>query len=283
MSTIARCTPVGPQDREEFVGRSAELSALHSALDRVRSGHPQTVLIHGGAGMGKTTLVEHFLRGESGMSLLRASGEQWETLVPYGVVEQVLRASGRARRGCSPRGCGRCRPRSRSASARPCLELFAEFEEKNVVVLVIDDAHWSDIDSLRALLFALRRLVSERVLAILTVREEDELRLPDGLRRLAAGASGLTLRLGPLTPQQIQSLASAVGVTELFRPHRRAAARAHGRQSPVCPGAASRRCRPTAGGRGSRNSPLRGRSRRRPPIDLTPVARLLAGSWRRPR
>jgi hypothetical protein len=44
--------------------------------------------------MGKTTLVEEFLRGEEGISLLRGSGEKWETLVPYGVVEQVMRTAG---------------------------------------------------------------------------------------------------------------------------------------------------------------------------------------------
>ena len=32
-------------------------------------------------------------------------------------------------------------------------------ERQSVVVLLIDDAHWADVDSLRALLFALRRLV----------------------------------------------------------------------------------------------------------------------------
>ena len=213
--------PLGP---DTFVGRSGELSALRSALERVRAAHPQTVLIHGRAGMGKTALVEEFLREEEGISLLRGSGEQWETLVPYGVVEQLMRSAGTSTtRLFSSRL--RALPAEEPISVgSTLLELIEELEEKSPVVLVIEDAHWSDIDSLRALLFGLRRLVSERVLALLTVREEDEVRLPDGLRRLAAGSSGVTLRLGPLLPPQIQGLATALGVAELSA---RIAARLH--------------------------------------------------------
>src|SRR3954452_21425989 len=104
------------------------------------------------------------------------------------------------------------------------LELFEDLEEKNVVVLVIEDAHWTDTDSLRAVLFALRRLVSERVLTLLTVRDEDTARLPDGFRRLAAGSTGRTLHLAPLTIAEVHGLAAARGVAEFSA---RIAARLH--------------------------------------------------------
>jgi len=212
------------QDAHAFVGRSSELAGLRSVLERVRSGHPQTVLIEAPAGGGKTALVEQFLRGEDGFLVLRSSGEQWESLLPYGVVEQVMRAAGTSTtRVMSSRL--RALPVEEPISVgSTLLELFEELEEKSVVVLVIEDAHWSDIDSLRALLFALRRLVSERVLTLLTVREEDELRLPEGLRRLADGVSGTTLRVGPLAPPQIQALAAELGVQEFSA---RIAARLH--------------------------------------------------------
>ena len=73
-----------------FVGRTAELAALREVLGDVRSGQPQTVLITGPAGIGKTSLVDQFLL-EVDATVLRASGEQWEALVAFGVIDQLLR------------------------------------------------------------------------------------------------------------------------------------------------------------------------------------------------
>ena len=56
------------------------------------------------------------------------------------------------------------------------------------MTLVIEDAHWVDAGSLRAILFAIRRLVSERVLTVLTVRHSELDHLPHALRAMARGA-----------------------------------------------------------------------------------------------
>src|SRR3954453_23525173 len=119
-SRRSRGAVVGPLGPNTFVGRSVELSTLRSVLERVRAGHPQTLLIHGRAGMGKTTLVEELLREEEGISLLRGSGEQWEALVPYGVVEQLMRSAGTSTTRLFSSRCERCRPRNRSVSGPPC-------------------------------------------------------------------------------------------------------------------------------------------------------------------
>ena len=80
------------------------------------------------------------------------------------------------------------------------LESLEDLEQKAPVVIVIDDAHWADIDSLRALLFVVRRLVGERVLTVLAQRSEEAPRLPEGLSRMAAGRTGTTLRLPAPAP-----------------------------------------------------------------------------------
>ncbi|MCH7686761.1 MAG: ATP-binding protein, partial [Planctomycetes bacterium] len=46
--------------RSVFVGRSLEFSALTEAFNSMLDGSGATVVVSGDAGMGKTTLVEHF-------------------------------------------------------------------------------------------------------------------------------------------------------------------------------------------------------------------------------
>ena len=56
--------------------------------------------------------------------------------------------------------------------------------------MVVDDAQWADAPSLRALLFAVRRLVADRVLVLLVVREgEADARCPTACARRPAPAS----------------------------------------------------------------------------------------------
>jgi Holliday junction resolvasome RuvABC ATP-dependent DNA helicase subunit len=82
-----------PGQRETFVGRQAELAFLTARLEEVRSGQPRIVLVEGPSGMGKTALLRRFLGG-MGPRLLQASGEELERIIPYGVLDQLVAASG---------------------------------------------------------------------------------------------------------------------------------------------------------------------------------------------
>ena len=99
-------------------------------------------------------------------------------------------------------------------SGRRLLESIESLEQQAPVVLLIDDAQWADVDSLRALLFALRRLVAARVLTLLVARDEDVMRLPEGLRRLTSGTTGRSISLDALTAASIKPLATALGVPQ---------------------------------------------------------------------
>ena len=81
----------------------------------------------------------------------------------------------------------------------------------------IDDAHWADLDSLRALLFVVRRLVGERVLTVLAERSEDAHRLAGGTPPAwRAARTGTTIRLSArFRRARSQSLAAALGVPQL--------------------------------------------------------------------
>lgn len=200
---------------DSFVGRTVELAALREVLGDVRSGQSQTVLITGPAGIGKTSLVDQFLLEVVDATVLRASGEQWEALVAFGVIDQLLRAAGLSK-GLLLAGRNRSLPPEEPVGVGTVLLEALEGLERNApVVLLVDDAQWADVDSLRALLFALRRLVTGRVLTLLAEREEDANRLPDGLRRLASGTTGRSLRVDALDSRDVQELATALGVPRL--------------------------------------------------------------------
>ena len=151
-------TPLAPS---VFVGRQRELEALEEGLARARGGQPWLVLVEGPAGIGKTALVEQFLGAVADVTVLRASGDLSESDLPFGVVDQLLRRAGEP----PPR-----EPDHLGAGAR-ILELLGALQDEHPVVLFLDDAHWADVPSLRALLFVVRRLVADRVLVVATTRE----------------------------------------------------------------------------------------------------------------
>ena len=184
-----------------FVGRQRELEALEEGLARARGGQPWLVLVEGPAGIGKTSLVEQFLAEIRDVTVLRASGDLSESDLPFGVVDQLLRRAGEP----PPR-----EPDHLAAGAR-ILELLGALQDEHPVVLFLDDAHWADVPSLRALLFAVRRLVADRVLVVATTREHAP-GLPEGLVKAAAGPQGRWLRLEPLTTDELRALADAQGV-----------------------------------------------------------------------
>jgi hypothetical protein len=51
------------------------------------------------------------------------------------------------------------------------LSLLAAYAEEAPLLVLIDDAHWLDVPSAQALLFALRRLVADPIAALVAARE----------------------------------------------------------------------------------------------------------------
>ena len=73
-----------------FVGRAGELAELEAAAAAARCGEPKVVLVEGEGGIGKSSLVTNFASGLAGATVLRASGDEAELLLPYGVVGQLV-------------------------------------------------------------------------------------------------------------------------------------------------------------------------------------------------
>lgn len=187
-----------------FVGRNSHLSALNDRLAQVIAGAPRLVLVDGPAGIGKTALIGRFLAGHPGAEVLKGCGEENETGLPFGVLDQLL----------SPH-TEQAVPRPPAADAPTVgsrlLDVLGELQTRNAgpLVLVVDDAHWADSSSLQALAFALRRLRADRVLTVVVLREADDPALPEALRRLLIGEGALRLTLTGLSAGEVCELAAA--------------------------------------------------------------------------
>jgi hypothetical protein len=189
--------------RAGFVGRQSELSVLDERLAAARTGHPQVVYLEGEAGAGKSTVLARFLGSLSGAVVLELGGDEAETFLTYGVVDQLLPGCS-TEPGADPMAVG----------AR-LLDLFDQLQAGGqVVVLAIDDLHWADRPSARAVLFALRRLRADKVLAVVATRSGG---LADpSWARFVAGDSRVThVRLGGLSPGDLTELARELGLGAL--------------------------------------------------------------------
>jgi DNA-binding CsgD family transcriptional regulator len=183
-----------------FVGRQSELGVLGDRLAAARTGQPQVVFVEGEAGGGKSTLLSQFLGSLTNAAVLEVTGDEAETLLPYGIIDQ-LRPGIVTEPGTDPMAIG----------AR-LLDLLDQLQAGGqVVVLVLDDLQWADRPSSRAVLFALRRLRADRVLAVVATRA-GELADP-GWARFVGGDSRVTrIRLGGLSPGELTELAAGLGL-----------------------------------------------------------------------
>ena len=206
-------TQATPQD-EAFVGREHELGVLDALLAQVRADGARVALVRGAPGIGKTALVRTFLRRHGDLTVAWGSGDEGEATISYTLVDQLFAVMGL--RGASLLAyTERVLPIEEPiVVGRQILAALTRCSAARPVVVVVDDAHWADVDSLRAVLFVLRRLATHPVLTILVVPPDDT-RLPAGLERLAEGRTGVTLQVGPLVPGDVQALAAATTGTRM--------------------------------------------------------------------
>jgi ATP/maltotriose-dependent transcriptional regulator MalT len=129
-----------------FIGRTGELALLGAEMQAARAGWPRVVLVEGEAGIGKSSLLSHFVSGHRDVCVLRASGEETEMLLPWGVADQLLAAAGAAATDGSPQV--RVIQRKGADPLAVGAQLVAVLGDlqagDRVVVVLVDDLHWSD-------------------------------------------------------------------------------------------------------------------------------------------
>jgi len=192
-----------------LVGRAEELAALDAALARAGQGQPATVLIGGEAGIGKSRLVSELAGRVGGTArvvcgyCLELSAEGLPFAPFTGILRELVRDLGvDAVAGLLPAGgpsdLARLLPElgepaapgdpgeARARMFEQMLVLFEHLAEAGPVVLVIEDAHWSDRSTRDLLTFLVgNQQALGGVLIVVTFRS-DELHREHPLRPVLA-------------------------------------------------------------------------------------------------
>ncbi len=170
-----------------FVERERELDALARVLAGARRGEGAAAIVEGPAGIGKSRLLQAAGAAAADLEVLRARASELERDFPFGVVRQlfepVLFGATGERREQLLAGAGALSQRVLVASAadnRDGADAYAilhglywfaaNLAEVRPVLVLVDDAQWSDAASLRWLVFLLHRLEGMALALVLAVR-----------------------------------------------------------------------------------------------------------------
>ncbi|MEV5384480.1 AAA family ATPase [Streptomyces sp. NPDC052721] len=170
-------------DCAELIGRATELAMLNGVIEQVRGGSAASVLLRGGAGVGKTALLDAVAVNAQakGFRVLRATGVESEVTLALSGLHQLLyslkdefdRLPYRQRDvlkralGLSPGTA----PEQFVISVA-VLELLHGLADNGPLLLVVDDAQWIDEVSARIVAFVVRRLAPKPIGFLAAARSE---------------------------------------------------------------------------------------------------------------
>ena len=194
---------------EHLVGRKRERAVIDRLLEAARGGDAGVLVVHGDPGVGKTALLDSAVETGRGFRVARTSGVEAERVLPFAALQRL------------------CAPFIEHAEPLPqpqrdalgvafglhagpapdpflvglaVLGLLAEAAANDRPLLaIVDDAHWLDSASARALVFVARRVQAERIALVFATREPG-----DALTRLPE------LRVDPLGHRDARALLESV-------------------------------------------------------------------------
>ncbi|MEO6446795.1 MAG: AAA family ATPase [Gemmatimonadaceae bacterium] len=219
-----------------LVGRVADLGALRMALDDAVEGRGQTIFLTGESGVGKTRLVQTLAREALQREMMIAVGAAYavEAGLPYGMISDALvpplrdmppsslavlargaeRELGTILHGLTPPASHGELPSSGEADRKArLLWHFAQFLGrlcgKQPMLVILENAQWSDPSSMELVHFLARQLRTARCLIIVTYAD-DEQELPTHLRSaersLVSRGEAVVRRLAGITRHDVADL-----------------------------------------------------------------------------
>jgi hypothetical protein len=173
-----------------FIGRRDELHTLRAVWHDAAAGRAQLVLVSGEAGIGKTRLLDE-LRGQTAAVTAEARAYPAEDSIVYGLPTAWLRSRAVEKRlsrlerehlielgRLLPELSGHVPAPEPLPEAELRRRLFAAIVRAllaagSPLLLIADDVHWADEQSLRLIRYLLRAAPSARLLVAATARREE--------------------------------------------------------------------------------------------------------------
>src|ERR671933_1021749 len=167
---------VSTGDRTTLVGRDRAMAVAGASLEAALAGLPRLVLIGGEPGIRKTAMARELARRaqERGAQLGWGAGWEGAGAQPYWPWSRALRPVGGAELVSDP-AAGTAAPGADLVGLR--FRMYASVSNAlrtaGPIVLVLDDLHWFDAESVRLLDFASRQPDLGPVLLVGTYRDVD--------------------------------------------------------------------------------------------------------------
>jgi DNA-binding CsgD family transcriptional regulator len=161
-----------------LVGRQDQIDRLDELIDAARGGGGGVLVLRGEPGIGKSALLDHVERAATGFRAIRASGSEFEVELPFAALHQLCVPVLGHLDGLPVRHREALEVAFGLATGTPdlfriglaALELLSAAASEGPLLCVVDDAHWLDDASARALAFLARRVGSEPVAVVFAVR-----------------------------------------------------------------------------------------------------------------
>ncbi|TWP46715.1 AAA family ATPase [Lentzea tibetensis] len=208
------------------IGRDKEVIQLERALEDARHGHGRAVFLVGEAGIGKSRLAR-LVAGrafDEGMRVLRGRGTTIGPMVPFRPIAEALLSLFRggeppddAELGPYKPVLGRLIPEwsdhrqagdSLVVLAEAVLRLLSVVGRKNPCVMILEDLHDADAETLAVIEYLVDNLDYQPVMVLATIRDEPGNAL-EVVRLAARRDAGLLLSLKPLDRNQVSRMAAA--------------------------------------------------------------------------
>ena len=163
-----------------LVDRESERKAIDDLLKQARDGMRGILVLRGGDGVGKTSLLEYAIRAASEFRIASVTGVESEINIPYGALHQKLvpflplidDLPAPQRQALQVAfGLIAGPPPERFLVGLACLTLLSRLAADQPLLCTIDDAQWIDAESALAFGFVVRRLYADRIAMIVTVSE----------------------------------------------------------------------------------------------------------------
>lgn len=207
-----------------IAGRDEELAALAAHLEATLAGSGRLVGVIGEAGIGKSALIEAITAQAGARGVVVPFGRAVPAVapLPFRPLSEAVLALDRAGslldvpelagfRGQLGRLVPELGTPAGGADESPVLmgeavvRLLRVLARGNGAVLVLEDLHWADAETLAVVDYLADALAGENVLCLVTARPSDD----DPLERLWGRRAGSVLRLRPLPPSDVARMLDA--------------------------------------------------------------------------